>query len=92
MNPLDKILPAAKSWAALLGAIVTALLGTVGPDDTLGQVLTALAAVLTAVAVYRVPNADAPDDRGAGELLQIAIVTIGVTLGLALWYLLRMVF
>lgn len=53
-----KFLPAAKSWAALVGAVVTALLGAVAPDTQLFQVLTAVAAVATAVAVYRVPNAD----------------------------------
>ena len=46
----------AKAWAAFIGAIVTALLGTLGPDDALFDVLTALAAVLTAVATYAIPN------------------------------------
>lgn len=53
-----KFLPAAKSWAAFIGAIVTALLGTIAPDTQAFQVLTVIAAVATAVAVYSVPNAD----------------------------------
>jgi hypothetical protein len=47
----------AKAWVALLGVIVTALLGTIPPDDRLWQILTAVAAVCTAIAVYEVPNA-----------------------------------
>jgi len=56
----DKILSTAKAWVALIGVIVTALLGTVGPDDDLYKWLTAIAAVCTAVAVYAVPNRGAP--------------------------------
>lgn len=46
----------AKAWVALVGLIVTALLGTVAPDDDLYKWLAALAAACTAVAVWRVPN------------------------------------
>jgi hypothetical protein len=46
----------AKAWVALIGAIVTALLGTVGPDTALFDVLTAVAAVCTAIVTYVVPN------------------------------------
>lgn len=46
----------AKSYASLIGAVCTALLGIYGPDSTLGQWLTVLAAVATAVATYAVPN------------------------------------
>ena len=55
---MNKILPAAKAWAALLGAVLTALVGTLTPDDVGYRALTALLAVVTAVAVYRIPNAD----------------------------------
>lgn len=48
----------AKAYAALIGAIVTALLGLYGPDTKVGQILTVLAVVLTAVATYRIPNDD----------------------------------
>lgn len=47
---------AAKFWVALIGAAVTAALGVVPPNSTLWQALTVLAAVLTAAAVYVVPN------------------------------------
>lgn len=53
-------LKSAKAYAALIGAIVTALLGTVPPETTFWQMLTFVAAVCTAVATYSVRNADAP--------------------------------
>jgi hypothetical protein len=51
-----KLLENAKAWVALVGVIVTALLGVVGPDDDLFKWLTGLAVVCTAIAVYEVPN------------------------------------
>ena len=53
----DHILARAKAYAALVGAIVTAILGTVPPHTTAWTVLTAVAAIATAVATYVVPNA-----------------------------------
>ena len=50
---------AAKAWIALIGAVVTALLGTVPPDTTVWQVLTYASAVLTALVTFAVPNAPA---------------------------------
>jgi hypothetical protein len=50
----------AKFWVALVGVIVTALLGTVAPDDDLYKWLAAIAGVCTALGVYLVPNAPAP--------------------------------
>lgn len=47
----------AKAYAALIGAVVTAVLGTVPPDTGIWQVLTVVAAVCTAVATYAIPNA-----------------------------------
>jgi len=86
MNPLDKILPAAKAWAALVGAVLTALVGTLTPDDAGYRVLTGALAVVTALAVYRVSNADAPDESGAGELRLIVVIAAGILLGVfALW-------
>lgn len=58
---LDRILPAAKAYAALLGAVLTAVVGTLTPDDPGYRVLTIVLAVLTAVAVYGVPNVDAEE-------------------------------
>lgn len=51
-----KIMATAKAWTALIGAVVTVLLATLPPDDTLWTVLSYVAALCTAVAVYRVPN------------------------------------
>lgn len=55
----EKILATAKAWAALAGAILTAVVGTLSPDDAGYKALTLALAVVTAVAVYRIPNADA---------------------------------
>lgn len=54
----NKILATAKTWAALVGAILTAVVGSLSPDDAGYKVLTIALAVVTAVAVYRIPNAD----------------------------------
>lgn len=48
----------AKMYAALAGSIVTALLAELGPDGTVGTVLTLASVVLTAFATYRIPNAE----------------------------------
>lgn len=47
---------AAKAWIALLGSVVTGVLGIVTPDDPIYKVLTIVAAVITAVLTYVVPN------------------------------------
>lgn len=54
------LLDNAKAYAALVGSIITAVLGTVPPHTTLFIVLTALSAVATAVATWRIPNAERP--------------------------------
>jgi hypothetical protein len=46
----------AKAYAALAGAIATALLGVFAADTTVGKVLTVVAVIATCVATYRVPN------------------------------------
>jgi hypothetical protein len=56
----QKVLETAKFWVALVGIVVTALLGTVGKDDAAFDWLTAIAGVCTALGVYLVPNAPAP--------------------------------
>lgn len=58
----DHILASAKAYAALVGAIVTAILGTVPPHTTTWTVLTIVAAVATAVATYAVPNTPSTDE------------------------------
>ncbi len=55
---LHHLATTAKAYAALLGSIVTALLGVLGPDDPAAHWLTIAAAVLTAVATWAIPNAD----------------------------------
>lgn len=55
----EHFLTSAKAYAALLGAIVTGLLGTVAPASQTWQILTYVAAVLTAVVTFVVPNAPA---------------------------------
>lgn len=47
----------AKAYAALVGAICTGLLGVYAADSTIGQVLTVLSIVATAVVTWTVPNA-----------------------------------
>lgn len=46
----------AKAYAALVGAICTGLLGVYAADTRLGQVLTVIVIVTTAVVTWRVPN------------------------------------
>lgn len=55
------VLTAAKAYAALVGAVLTALVGTLTPDDPAYRVLTIVLAVVTAVAVYQTPNANAEE-------------------------------
>lgn len=49
---------AAKAYIALAGTIATALLGVYAADTTVGQVLTVVAVVATAVTTWAVPNRD----------------------------------
>ena len=53
-----KVLPYLKTYAALVGAIATALLGVYAADTEVGKVLTVLAVVATAVTTWAVPNKD----------------------------------
>lgn len=50
------LLANAKAYASLVGAIVTAVLGTVPPHSTAFTVLTIASAIATAVITWRVPN------------------------------------
>lgn len=52
----DHILTRAKAYAALVGTIVTVLLGALPVDSKVHQVLVVLGALATAVATYTVPN------------------------------------
>lgn len=46
----------AKAYAALVGAIATGLLGVYAADTTVGQILTVVTIITTAVVTWRVPN------------------------------------
>lgn len=50
------VLAHAKAYAALVGSICTGLLGVYAADTGVGQVLTVLVIVATAVATWAVPN------------------------------------
>lgn len=52
------VLPYLKTYAALVGAIATALLGVFAADTTVGQVLTVVSVIATAVVTWAVPNVD----------------------------------
>lgn len=52
----DHILTRAKAYAALVGTIVTVLLGALPVDGKPHQALVVVAAIATAVATYAVPN------------------------------------
>ena len=54
---MNHILVNAKAYAALVGSVCTALLGIFAADSRLGQILTVVVAVCTAVATWSVPNA-----------------------------------
>lgn len=66
---MDKIQPHLKAYAALIGAVCTALLGVYGPDTQTGHWLTVIVAVVTAVATWAVPNLD-PTARHQDESVQ----------------------
>jgi hypothetical protein len=56
---MNHIAQSAKAYVALIGSIATALLAVYGPDTTVGQVLTIVTVIATAVGTWAVPNADA---------------------------------
>ena len=58
---MNHILVNAKAYVALVGSICTGLLAVYGPDTTVGQVLTVVAVVATAVGTWAVPNAEPTD-------------------------------
>jgi hypothetical protein len=54
----DHILTRAKAYAALLGLVVTYLLGSIPADTRLHQILVLVGGLATVVATYSVPNKD----------------------------------
>lgn len=95
---MDAIKATAKAWAALIGAVATALLG-IYADGDFGRVLTVIAAVATAVATWGVPNLDPrgkrqresvqPPDRGAVDIGTVALIAFVVIVVLALVWVVR---
>lgn len=57
---MSKVLENAKAICALIGAICTALLGVYAADTPVGQVLTVVSVVATAVVTWTVPNSARP--------------------------------
>lgn len=49
----------AKAYVALVGSIASALLGVFAADSRVGQVLTVVVVVATAIGTWRVPNSPA---------------------------------
>jgi len=73
------VLANAKAYAALIGAICTALLGVYAADTRTGQVLTVLSIVATAVGTWRVPNTQralAPDEGGQIDVGTAIVITV----------------
>lgn len=58
----------AKTIVAVIGAGITTLLALIPADTTLWTALTVASAMLTAAAVYFVPNAPATTQRPAGDV------------------------
>ena len=56
---MNHVMANAKAYAALVGAICTGLLAVYASDTTVGQVLTVVAILCTALGTWAVPNADA---------------------------------
>lgn len=54
---MNHFLANAKAYVALVGAIATGLLGVYAADTTVGQVLTVIVVIATAVGTWSVPNA-----------------------------------
>ena len=57
----------AKAYAALVGAICTGLLGVYAADSTVGQILTVVSIVATALTTWAVPNATVSSQRILGK-------------------------
>jgi hypothetical protein len=66
---LNHVLEKAKAYAALVGAVLTALSGVTGvvPDGAKPYVTLALA-VLTAIATFQIPNAPATEKLSDDDL------------------------
>jgi uncharacterized membrane protein YidH (DUF202 family) len=77
-----------KAYAALVGAVATALLGVYAADSQLGKILTVAAVVGTAFATWRVPNLDPkaqhqqesvqPPQRGYADPAYLLVVVVVV--------------
>jgi FtsH-binding integral membrane protein len=70
-----------KAIVAVVGAALTAALGTVPPDTQVFQILTVVAAVLTALGVYGVENKDEP--KGEAGVVDVVLLFVVATFVLA---------
>lgn len=82
--------PYAKAYAALIGAMCTALLGVYAADSTVGKVLTVLSILATTFATFQVKNAPEGGEDGAVDavvlllfatLLGVVLLLFGVRFG-----------
>lgn len=64
---MNHILTNAKGYAALVGALATALLGVYGPDTQTGHILVVVGVMATAFATWRVPNSGTYVGKFVGE-------------------------
>lgn len=55
---MDKVTPYLKTYAALIGSIATALLAVYKGDTQVGQILTVVSVIATAIVTWAVPNLD----------------------------------
>ena len=59
--PVHPLSGAAKAWVALIGAVATALLGVYAADSAVGQLLTVVAVLSTAIGTYTARNTPSHD-------------------------------
>lgn len=82
-------LTAIKTYAALAGAALSALLGVFAADSSVGKVITVLAVIATAVATYQAPRTlrtgeHVRGERGATDLVAVLVVVVLVLVVLLL--------
>ena len=80
---MDKIKPYAKAVVAILGAVLTAVLTQFPESETVQQWGPIVAALLTTLGVYLVPNTEAKPDEG-GQVDTGLLLLVGIAIGVAL--------
>jgi len=77
----EHLLANAKAYAALVGSVCTGLLAVYAADSTLGQVLTVVAILCTALGTWAVPNtAPERDEEGSADVLLAVAILVCVVL------------